>query len=342
MFKWIKKHLPKRRKVMKDSSFSYLGAKAEHPSLWRFDKKSVSRGMSIGLFVAFIPLPMQMLISVLLSIVFKGNIPIAIAATWITNPITFIPINLFIGKVGQLILGDNSQSFHISKLDFQIEWHNMYAMFIDWIVGLGKPFLIGLPIVAFSAAFIGFMMVQICWGLFSSTTKRKKIRKDFTMQKIESAVEIGKQVPMFDAQSNKGVINLQDYKGKYLVIYFYPKDNTPGCNLEAQDFRDLYSKFQSCNVEVLGVSRDTLESHTKFECKFNLPFPLISDRNSNTCDMFGVIKQKSIFGKTALGLIRSTFLIDPTGILIKEWRNVKVSQHAQQVLDAIIELQSKA
>lgn len=152
-------------------------------------------------------------------------------------------------------------------------------------------------------------------------------------------VRVNEQVPNFLATSNKGKISLKDYAGKYLVIYFYPKDNTPGCTLEAQDFRDLYPKFKSHNADVIGVSRDSLASHTKFECKYDLPFALIADTESEISDMFAIIKKKSIFGKTALGVIRSTFLIDPAGILIQEWRNVKVTNHAQQVLDAIIKIQ---
>lgn len=152
-------------------------------------------------------------------------------------------------------------------------------------------------------------------------------------------IAIGEPVPNFSAPSNKGLLKLQDYNGKYLVLYFYPKDNTPGCSLEAQDFKNLYASFQAHNAAVVGVSRDSLESHTKFECKFELPFPLISDKNSEICDIFQVFKQKSIFGKTALGMIRSTFLISPKGILIKEWRDVKVSGHAQQVLEAILSLE---
>lgn len=152
----------------------------------------------------------------------------------------------------------------------------------------------------------------------------------------QNVVTLNNPVPNFQVRSNKGEISLQNYKGKYVVIYFYPKDNTPGCSTEAQNFRDLYSKFIEHNSEILGVSRDTLESHNKFECKYNLPFPLIADCDSKLCNMFEVIRNKSIFGKTALGLIRSTFLINPNGKLIKEWRNVKVLDHAQQVLDAII------
>lgn len=149
------------------------------------------------------------------------------------------------------------------------------------------------------------------------------------------SIKIGDAVPNFTASSNKGSVSLKDYLGKYVVIYFYPKDNTPGCTLEANDFKTLYSKFKDRNAEIIGVSRDSLASHDKFECKHELPFTLISDVDSKVCNLFGVINNKSIFGKTALGLVRSTFLIDPSGKLIKEWRKVKVAGHAQQILDAI-------
>ncbi len=149
-------------------------------------------------------------------------------------------------------------------------------------------------------------------------------------------LSINTMVPNFNAVSNKGPISLADYKGKYLIIYFYPKDNTPGCTLEAQDFRDLHEAFIANNAEVIGVSRDTIASHTKFECKYDLPFPLISDTNSKICDLFGVINTKSIFGNTALGIIRSTFLIDPDGALLHEWKKVKVTDHAREVLACLI------
>lgn len=148
-------------------------------------------------------------------------------------------------------------------------------------------------------------------------------------------INIGDKVPNFTASSNKGTISLQDYSGKYVVLYFYPKDNTPGCTVEANDFKTLYTKFQAKNAQIIGVSRDTLNSHNKFECKYELPFPLLADTDSKVCDLFGVINTKSIFGKTALGLVRSTFLIDPNGKLIQEWRKVKVANHAEEVLAAL-------
>lgn len=141
----------------------------------------------------------------------------------------------------------------------------------------------------------------------------------------------------FSAQSTAGTFNSKDALGKYLVIYFYPKDNTPGCTNESKDFRDLYTKFKKFNAEIVGVSRDSLASHSKFKDKHQLPFTLIADTDSKVCDLFQVIKEKSMFGKTALGLVRSTFLFDPKGKLIKEWRKVKVAGHAEEVLAAIAE-----
>lgn len=148
-------------------------------------------------------------------------------------------------------------------------------------------------------------------------------------------VTVGSKVADFSGISNKGTINLSDYAGKYVVVYFYPKDNTPGCTTEAIGFRTLYPKFQSANAEVIGVSRDSIESHTKFECKYELPFPLISDKDSKICKQFGVIKQGSILKGTPLGITRSTFLIGPDGVLLQEWRGVKVADHAQEVLASI-------
>lgn len=152
-------------------------------------------------------------------------------------------------------------------------------------------------------------------------------------------IELGKIVPNFVAPSTVGDINLADYRGKYLILYFYPKDNTPGCSCEAEDFRNDYAKFTASNVKIVGVSRDTLASHKKFIEKYEIPYPLIADTDSKVCDLFGVINNKSIFGKTALGLVRSTFLIDPEGRLIHEWRKVKVSGHIQEVFTVVNQYQ---
>lgn len=145
----------------------------------------------------------------------------------------------------------------------------------------------------------------------------------------------------FSAQSTEGTFNSTDTLGKYLVLYFYPKDNTPGCTNESKDFRDLYADFQKLNTEIVGISRDTIASHNKFKEKHQLPFTLISDTDSKVCDLFKVIKEKSMFGRTALGLVRSTFLFDPKGKLLQEWRKVKVAGHAEEVLRTVRDMSAK-
>lgn len=131
------------------------------------------------------------------------------------------------------------------------------------------------------------------------------------------------------------VSRLSDYRGKWLVIYFYPKDSTPGCTTEGQEFRDLYSEFQKAGVEILGVSRDSIKSHENFKAKLNLPFTLLSDCEEIVCNLFNVIKMKNMYGKQVRGIERSTFVLDATGVLRHEWRGVKVSGHALQVLEQI-------
>lgn len=145
------------------------------------------------------------------------------------------------------------------------------------------------------------------------------------------------KVPDQDFPATDGsTINLQKLKGKYVVLYFYPKDNTPGCTIESKAFRDLQPKFAAKNTEIIGVSRDTLKSHEKFKTKCELPFPLISDEKSELCRYFGVIGEKKLFGKKLFdGLIRSTFLINPQGKVIHSWRKVSIKNHAQEVLDSI-------
>lgn len=128
---------------------------------------------------------------------------------------------------------------------------------------------------------------------------------------------------------------LSGTRGKHLVIYFYPKDNTPGCATEAQQFRDLYAKFQKANCEVAGISRDSIKSHENFKDKFSLPFALLSDADERVCNLFGVIKMKNMYGKQVRGIERSTFVFDKTGALRHEWRGLKADGHAQEVLDFI-------
>lgn len=145
----------------------------------------------------------------------------------------------------------------------------------------------------------------------------------------------GKKVPSFNlpATGDKN-IKLSDLKGKQLVLYFYPKDSTPGCTLEGQDFRDQYSKFKRQNTEILGVSRDSIKSHENFKAKQNFPFELISDADETLCNIFDVIKMKNMYGKQVRGIERSTFLIDTDGKLRNEWRKVSVKGHVDEVLQA--------
>jgi thioredoxin-dependent peroxiredoxin len=144
------------------------------------------------------------------------------------------------------------------------------------------------------------------------------------------------KVPAFKAATTAGGEFAQvDAKGKTLVLYFYPKDATSGCTVEAQEFRDLADKFKRAGAIVLGVSRDSIKSHEKFRDKESLPFHLLSDPEEKLCGLFDVIKEKSLYGRKYMGIERSTFLIDGSGVLRREWRKVKVAGHAQEVLEAV-------
>jgi len=133
----------------------------------------------------------------------------------------------------------------------------------------------------------------------------------------------------------RDTLSLSDYRGHPVVLYFYPKDNTPGCTLEAQDFRDLQDEFRKLGAQVLGISRDSVTSHAKFRDKQNLNFPLLSDPDEIACQSYGVIKEKKMYGRTHVGVERSTFLIDGDGKVARAWRGVKVKGHAQKVLETL-------
>lgn len=142
-------------------------------------------------------------------------------------------------------------------------------------------------------------------------------------------------VPEFELPSTGGkTFKLSDYSGKTLVIYFYPKDATPGCTTQGQQFRDFYPDFQAANIEIFGISRDSLKSHENFKAKFNFPFELLSDTEEIACTLFGVMKMKNMYGKQVRGIERSTFLID-RGTIVKEWRGVKADGHANEVLNFV-------
>jgi peroxiredoxin Q/BCP len=146
----------------------------------------------------------------------------------------------------------------------------------------------------------------------------------------------GKQVPELTGVLQDGsALTLAQLRGRYLVIYFYPKDHTPGCTREAQDFRDLRAEFRKHDCEIVGVSRDSSTSHAKFREKHEIDFPLIADTDEGWCRAFGVIGEKMLYGKRHIGVIRSTFLIDPEGVLVAEWRGVKVPGHAAAVLERL-------
>ena len=141
-----------------------------------------------------------------------------------------------------------------------------------------------------------------------------------------------KTVADFEAESTHGKFRLSDHRGHPVVLYFYPKDNTPGCTTEGSQFRDLYEKFLKQGAVVVGVSRDSLKSHQGFSDKMQFPFPLLSDPDENLCKQFDVIRMKNMYGKQVRGIERSTFVIGKDGSLAHEWRKVKVPGHAQEVL----------
>ena len=149
-------------------------------------------------------------------------------------------------------------------------------------------------------------------------------------------LQTGQTVPEFEAPCTGGKpFRLADYKGKRLLIYFYPKDNTPGCTLEGQNFRDNIQFFNANNTVIVGVSRDSLRKHENFKAKQQFPFELIADEDESVCQLFDVIQLKKNYGREYMGIVRSTFLIDEQGVLQHEWRNVKVKQHIDEVMTAI-------
>jgi peroxiredoxin Q/BCP len=149
-------------------------------------------------------------------------------------------------------------------------------------------------------------------------------------------IEVGKAVPDFTiAATGDRQVRLSDLKGKNIVLYFYPKDNTSGCTQESCDFRDHHPAFRKLGTVVLGISRDSLASHEKFKAKFEFPFDLLSDGDEKLCRLFNVIREKNMYGKKVMGVERSTFLIDGGGILRREWRKVKVDGHVEEVLQAV-------
>jgi len=148
--------------------------------------------------------------------------------------------------------------------------------------------------------------------------------------------KIGNKAPSFKGLcTGEGEADLSKLKGKKVVLYFYPKDSTPGCTTEGQNFRDLYKQFKKENVVIFGLSRESLKSHENFKSNQSFPFDLISDPEEKICNQYDVIQEKSMYGRKYMGIERSTFLIDENGKLVQEWRKVKVTGHAQEVLDSV-------
>ena len=146
----------------------------------------------------------------------------------------------------------------------------------------------------------------------------------------------GKKCPKFSGEATGGIsLSNKDFEGKNLIIFFYPKDNTPGCTLEGQDFRDNHKEFTKLNAEILGVSRDSIKSHENFKAKQSFPFELLSDPDEKVCKAFDVMKMKSMYGREYMGVDRSTFLINEKGKVVREWRSVKVKGHVDEVLESV-------
>ena len=152
-------------------------------------------------------------------------------------------------------------------------------------------------------------------------------------------IEVGRKLPDFVIPTTGGDFRLSDQRGRNVVIYFYPRDNTPDCTLEGNDFRDLASAFSRARTTILGVSTDSLESHHKFKAKMRFPFVLGSDEDHAVASRFGAWKQKNMYGRKMMGVERSTFLIDAEGVLRREWRGVKADGHANEVLAAVMGLE---
>jgi len=154
-----------------------------------------------------------------------------------------------------------------------------------------------------------------------------------------TTISINKPVPDFEADSTGGSpFKLSNHLGKKVIIYFYPRDNTPGCTQEGKDFRDNIEKFKAFNTIIFGVSRDSIKVHEGFKAKQEFVFELLSDKEENLCQLFDVIKMKNMYGKQVRGIERSTFLINEEGVLLHEWRKVKVKTHIEEVLQKLSEL----
>jgi peroxiredoxin Q/BCP len=159
------------------------------------------------------------------------------------------------------------------------------------------------------------------------------------MAKIKAKAFVGKKAPDFTLEAIGGrEVKLSDYIGQKVVLFFYPKDLTPACTQESCDFRDVYAEFSELGTAVLGISIDTAETHERFAAKYELPYELLADPEHRVCELYGVWQLKKLYGREYMGLVRSTFLINEKGKLVREWRNIRVKGHVQEVLKAAQEL----
>lgn len=182
------------------------------------------------------------------------------------------------------------------------------------------------------------MLTPLFMKTKKSAAKKSVVKKSTVAKGISKkpSVQVGKSVPSFMAASTGDKsVGLKSLKGKKVVLYFYPKDSTPGCTIEGQDFSRLLSQFKKEGTEVFGVSRDSMRSHENFKTKQNYSVDLLSDEDEKLCEIFGVIKMKNMYGRQVRGIERSTFVIDQSGKLVKEWRGVKVPGHAEEVLEFV-------
>lgn len=148
--------------------------------------------------------------------------------------------------------------------------------------------------------------------------------------------QVGDNAPTISLPNEQGeTISLDNFKGKNVVVYFYPRDDTPGCTTEGKDFRDMYAQFQDANTEIFGISKCPVAKHDKFKCKYDFPFSLLSDEDGDVCERYGVWGEKKFMGKQYMGIQRATFIIDTNGKIAKTWPKVKVSGHAAEVLEAV-------
>lgn len=186
--------------------------------------------------------------------------------------------------------------------------------------------------------------------LKKEVSEKKTTRKTAAtmVKKVETVVEkkknivptadkmVGKKIPKFELMnSQKEIISNKNFQGKKIILYFYPKDNTPGCTLEGQQFARMHREFVKLNCEIYGVSKDSVEAHDKFKCKYNFPFDLLSDESGVLCEAFDVIKEKNMYGKKFMGIERSTFIIDESGNIVREYRKISLAGHAEFILEEV-------